>query len=307
MLHIVDVLLSMMRRGHVHTQSEEDIGAAMNHLCEKGRELGQCITEVSDALSGDDFLLEAGLVKDWEVLAKDFSDVALETRKLAGDAKVQMNDLGGPFSAYLTRSHSTTTDEKCKEIGTYTEGFTERKEHMHSVIKKWEALSLRLTKFGSSRTSNSGSLPKELKARIERAVENLNVLLLDKAPESLNRTTNAQFPGTTLLTGKLLSLKDSRAIQRAINGGEGANVENLDVNEAEEGTYSSTQLESLINVFRIILLDVGAIHEDVERLSKSGALEAYRTRLSIVLEVYRRHATSLEDFCLAIGESHRAT
>lgn len=288
-----------MRRIHPSDQDGE-FEQIMERLCQKGTELGKCVSDISDAFSTDEPKMAPELGGDWDILSKEFNSLVKATRQLATDARTHVKDLGpnGAFFQYLSQPASVTVPEKekLKEVNTYAKGLRERDEQMRRTLGQWKSLSTNLAEFGV--TADELRCPTELKDRIDKVANNLRELLLERASNTDTRTANVSFPGTMSSAGKLLSTEDYDALHKMIDGPKNANIQSLDGTGVFEGEHLTNQLDCLINVFRIMLLDISAVQGQVAgKVTNADVVDkAYRDRLHVVLNVYTHYAKSLEKF-----------
>jgi len=246
----------------------------------KAGELGQCLKNI-------DKVLNSTMPRD-EALENELTAITKEIRSLVQAAIARIRDLQN-IADFL--SGPTEKDKKESEIKTLALGLKKKNELAVQTFQRLKLVIMRLNDFWEGRGPGDGALrPAEKQG--QDALDGLNNALhdfkLDKALAKVLKTTS--FPGTMSSTVRLLP-DDAISIHELIDG-KGARIED---SGRDESTASLNQLNSLLNVWRIILTDFNAVAE-LWKLSDETQVANYQKKLGVVLNIYALYGRSLEAF-----------
>ncbi|KLO13465.1 hypothetical protein SCHPADRAFT_940381 [Schizopora paradoxa] len=221
------------------------------------------------------------LRKDWSTITNGFLNILEETLKLKGAAIARLQDVDSVVSLL---SKSDGYQEKQEEIGVMQKEITEEIQRTKRLLENWETLFMQLRTY----REESG---KPLDNVIRDVGELLKKYPLD--PQLLHILNTTSFPGTMGSTARLLPTDDCLQLHKILDGETGSICDPL----GEEGTTMRTQLESLLNVWKILMADFKAIlaATSQENSGRNGR-EHYQGKISIVLDVYKTYGVCLKDF-----------
>lgn len=265
-------------------------------LKDKAGELGKCLNDIDKALSS-----AAPRDEKARNLKKEFSDTAKSVRSLVQKAIARIDDLR-KFAVWL--SDPLEQEDKVKEIRLLADDLKEKSKNARETLENLENVIDKLDRFWSTNSLGDEAPPRNrlLEQQACKALCDLKQALqnnpLDNTLAGVLKTTS--FPGTMSSTVRLLPRNDSVTLHEMIDGKKsGATIEHVNGEDFVQISIPPNQLNSLMNVWRIILTDLGAVGERCILDDNSQVMD-YQDKLRVVMEVYALYGLSLGVFAVAI-------
>lgn len=280
------------RRNLRNAEKNNDLESLLKNLRERAQSLGRCLSGVELAILVWKREPAPGDSKLRGKITKGFPGILSETLKLTSDAMARMNDVNDVV-AFLSQPDNTASKvvEKQEEMGALQKEILADIQRTEKLLHRWEALSVQLSEY---RSSCQKGVAETTKRSLDELIHNVEQLLgkvpLDRELVDILKTTS--FPGTMHSTARLLSTKDCLQLHKLLDGETGTILDPGN----KEGTPLRTQLESLLNVWKILMADFNAILNTSSGDGGGGTREHYQGKVNIVLDVYATYSVCLKEF-----------